>query len=53
MDAPTCPVCGCLIGDQDTHRDWHAKSSPAAPAVEQPATDPDARKAPDPAPYSA
>jgi hypothetical protein len=53
MDAPTCPVCGCLIGDQETHREWHADGSAEAPDSQRSAPDPDAQKGPDPAPYSA
>jgi hypothetical protein len=53
MDPTTCAVCGCLIGDQDTHRNWHARSATEPFVVADAEPNPDAQQGPDPAPYSA
>jgi hypothetical protein len=53
MDAQTCPTCGCLVGDEEIHRNWHATGTPDRPASGDAALDPDSTEAPDSAPYSA
>jgi hypothetical protein len=53
MDAQTCPTCGCLVGDEEIHRNWHASAAPGGPATGDAAARPDSQEADDPAPYSA
>jgi hypothetical protein len=53
MDATTCEICGCLIGDQETHRSWHARAEGDPSVVADAEPNPDAQQGPDAAPYSA
>jgi hypothetical protein len=53
MDVQTCPTCGCLVGDEQTHRNWHASATTGQPVSRDAGPDPDPQKDSDPAPYSA
>ena len=53
MDGQTCPTCGCLIGDEQIHRDWHASARAGQPASGESPLPTDPENGPDPAPYSA